>query len=533
MTVDAGRPGRVVALDPGSVRIGVAVCDSERRLAVPRPPIEAGRREVGALRGGRPRGGAPVVVVVGHPLHLDGTDGTAARARPALASALRDALEPDGVEVELHDERLTTVTATARLREAGRDARTSKSDVDGAAAVVLLESWLSPGPRDDRRTPRPGRAASARAGSGAPVAMRTATRRGPEAATARCRRGAGRGVALGAARRRGPARARARRARRRAVVHLRGEPDRRPGCGRGVRGDARRAVQPGGGHARVEGDHRLVARAAARLPRRPGPRRSSPAGTSSRPPRRSRTCAPSCRRGPNANARRRLDGRDVREVAQDLAGVVSPAFAEGSCARSATAPCARRSSPSPDGSLEGLVAPGTYVLVPGEQPATLLAQMAGQFVRTRAAAWGSRRRRPARGLDANQLITVASIVEKEGYLAENMPKVATVIYNRLARGSPLQMDSTVEYAHRPGRRSRHPRDRVDPVARTTRTCTRASPRRPSASPRPRRSTRRCTPPAGPWLYFTLVDNDGTMAFASTFAEQLANERLAAVARRPA
>lgn len=145
MTVDAGRPGRVVALDPGSVRIGVAVCDSERRLAVPRPPIEAGPEEVGRCRAVAIEESARVVVV-GHPVHLDGTDGTAARRAASLASALRDALEPHGVAVELHDERLTTVTATARLREAGRDARTSKSHVDGAAAVVLLESWLESWP---------------------------------------------------------------------------------------------------------------------------------------------------------------------------------------------------------------------------------------------------------------------------------------------------------------------------------------------------------------------------------------------------
>ncbi len=142
MTLDAGRPGRVVALDPGSVRIGVAVCDSERRVAVPRPPIEAGPGEVARCRELVVEESA-CVVVVGHPVHLDGTDGAAARRSASLASALRAALEADGVDVELHDERLTTVTATARLRAAGHDARSSKGHVDGAAAVVLLESWLA------------------------------------------------------------------------------------------------------------------------------------------------------------------------------------------------------------------------------------------------------------------------------------------------------------------------------------------------------------------------------------------------------
>ena len=52
----------------------------------------------------------------------------------------------------------------------------------------------------------------------------------------------------------------------------------------------------------------------------------------------------------------------------------------------------------------------------------------------------------ALGLTPYQVITAASIVEKEGYIPVNMPDVARVIYNRLAQGMPLQMDSTVLYA---------------------------------------------------------------------------------------
>ena len=52
----------------------------------------------------------------------------------------------------------------------------------------------------------------------------------------------------------------------------------------------------------------------------------------------------------------------------------------------------------------------------------------------------------ALGMTPYQVITAASIVEKEGYYPVNMPDVARVIYNRLAQGTPLQMDSTVLYA---------------------------------------------------------------------------------------
>ena len=49
------------------------------------------------------------------------------------------------------------------------------------------------------------------------------------------------------------------------------------------------------------------------------------------------------------------------------------------------------------------------------------------------------------GLNAYQLLTAASIVEREGYYPQNMPKVARVIFNRLHRGGGLQMDSTIKY----------------------------------------------------------------------------------------
>jgi putative Holliday junction resolvase len=137
---ESGPLGRVVAFDPGSARIGVAVCDASRTMAFPHDAVPAGP---GAAErcATVARAEEATVVVVGLPVGLDGTEGPPARAARELAEALRTILEtPD---VVLHDERLTTVTATARLREAGIDARTGRARVDGAAAVVLLESWLA------------------------------------------------------------------------------------------------------------------------------------------------------------------------------------------------------------------------------------------------------------------------------------------------------------------------------------------------------------------------------------------------------
>ncbi len=133
--------GRVVALDPGSVRVGVAVCDEARTMAFPRGAIPSGPDTVRRLAALVREEGAGVVVV-GLPVRLDGAEGPEAVAARELASALTTALE-GLAEVVLHDERLTTVTAEQRLREAGRRGRSAREVVDAAAAVVLLESWLA------------------------------------------------------------------------------------------------------------------------------------------------------------------------------------------------------------------------------------------------------------------------------------------------------------------------------------------------------------------------------------------------------
>ena len=83
-----------------------------------------------------------VVVVVGHPLSLDGTRGPAARAAEAEAEALGTLLAGHGVAVELFDERLTTVSAHQALTAGGTKGRNQRAVVDQTAAAVLLMAWL-------------------------------------------------------------------------------------------------------------------------------------------------------------------------------------------------------------------------------------------------------------------------------------------------------------------------------------------------------------------------------------------------------
>jgi putative Holliday junction resolvase len=135
--------GRVVALDLGSTRIGVAVSDSAGTLASPRPALvrsdrAADHRAVVELveeTGAR-------AVVVGLPRSLDGRLGPAARGALEEVHELEQVFEGTGVTVETIDERFTTVTASTRLAEAGRRGPSARAVIDSAAAAVLLQAWL-------------------------------------------------------------------------------------------------------------------------------------------------------------------------------------------------------------------------------------------------------------------------------------------------------------------------------------------------------------------------------------------------------
>jgi putative Holliday junction resolvase len=137
---------RVVGLDLGQRRIGVAVSDRDGMLAVPHGTIlrsgDAERDRTAIARMVEELEGE--AVIVGLPLSLDGRAGPAAQAARAEAAALSGVL---GIAVELVDERLTTVTAQRSLATAGVPGRSRRRVVDQVAAAVLLQSWLD-GQRD-------------------------------------------------------------------------------------------------------------------------------------------------------------------------------------------------------------------------------------------------------------------------------------------------------------------------------------------------------------------------------------------------
>ena len=139
MDEPVGEPGRVLGLDLGDARIGVAISDDRRRIAVP----------LGTLRTGAPgdvkaiadlvHGHDVTLVVIGHPLHLSGEAGERAHHAERFAEALDAFLD---VPVLLQDERLSSVEADRALREAGASGRERRRTVDRSAATVILQAWL-------------------------------------------------------------------------------------------------------------------------------------------------------------------------------------------------------------------------------------------------------------------------------------------------------------------------------------------------------------------------------------------------------
>lgn len=129
---------RVMAIDLGSARTGVAVSDELGMLAQPWKTLPGGEAAFEAVRAAVEEV-KPSRVLVGLPRNMDGSSGPAAEAAREFAGRLRAVVE---CPVDLWDERLTTVAAQRALRESGRKARDQRSVIDQVAAQILLQSWL-------------------------------------------------------------------------------------------------------------------------------------------------------------------------------------------------------------------------------------------------------------------------------------------------------------------------------------------------------------------------------------------------------
>jgi putative holliday junction resolvase len=147
------RQGVRLAVDVGSVRIGVARSDPGGFLATPLTVLRSGpgalARQVRAELTTLVSGEDAIEVIVGLPTSLSGREGPAAAGAREFAVDLAGRLAP--VPVRLLDERFTTTEAHGALRRGGKDARARRQVVDAAAAAVLLQAALD----TERATGRP------------------------------------------------------------------------------------------------------------------------------------------------------------------------------------------------------------------------------------------------------------------------------------------------------------------------------------------------------------------------------------------
>jgi putative Holliday junction resolvase len=133
------RRGVRLGVDVGTVRIGVARCDPDGVLATPVETVARGRGDLARLAEIM-RDESAIEVVVGLPRSLSGTEGPAARHVREFAAELATGLAP--VPVRLVDERLSTVSAGRGFRDVGVSQRASRTVVDQAAAVIILQTAL-------------------------------------------------------------------------------------------------------------------------------------------------------------------------------------------------------------------------------------------------------------------------------------------------------------------------------------------------------------------------------------------------------
>jgi UPF0755 protein len=223
--------------------------------------------------------------------------------------------------------------------------------------------------------------------------------------------------------------------------------------------------------------------------------------------------------GPNVAAVTVVPGTTISEIARQLTSIrsnLAQAFAHAGAASGVHSPF----QPAGATSLEGLIGSGTYRVLPGESGRALLAKMVARFV-TEARSVGLTPTTKIAGLDAYQLVTLASITQKEGYFTRYMGQVARVIFNRLGDGMQLDMTSTVLYSLGKDGGQVTPQEEQQTTPYNTYLHAGLTPT-PICTPSLTALHSAVHAPAGTWLYFDLVTaKNSIMKFASTYTQQQA------------
>lgn len=129
-----------LGIDHGDARIGVSATDPLGILCHPVETIVVAQTNPALRIAELVRQRGIRTLVIGLPIRLDGTEGTAAAKVKKFTHSVTDACP--GIPIEFVDERLTTTAAHEKMQEAGRKAKDRKMTIDQAAAVEILNSWM-------------------------------------------------------------------------------------------------------------------------------------------------------------------------------------------------------------------------------------------------------------------------------------------------------------------------------------------------------------------------------------------------------
>ncbi len=211
----------------------------------------------------------------------------------------------------------------------------------------------------------------------------------------------------------------------------------------------------------------------------------------------------------------------------DRVGTLEGRSAESFLAAASSGEVRSQFQPASVDKLEGLLLPETYNVEPKDDEAAILRRMVESFDAT-AEQVGIPQAQAKVGVSPYEAIVVASLIERETRFDDERPKVAQVIYNRLRRGMPLQVDATVIYAlGKTGDRNVRVLFKDLEIKSPYNTYqVKGLPPTPIAAPGEKSLEAALNPTSGDLLYYVVTEPSGRHSFATTGAEHTANIRKA-------
>ncbi|MBU6382959.1 MAG: Holliday junction resolvase RuvX [Verrucomicrobia bacterium] len=129
---------RIAAIDFGLKRIGLAVSDAKRKIALPVNVVEGGKKALHNIRESLPLKEIDLILI-GLPIEMNGKKGAMAAVVEEFAKMLHDAL---GIPIQLVDERLSSKGADTQLKEISLNRKSRSEKIDMVAAMLLLQTYL-------------------------------------------------------------------------------------------------------------------------------------------------------------------------------------------------------------------------------------------------------------------------------------------------------------------------------------------------------------------------------------------------------